>query len=368
MATKKNLRYCQVEYNNRTYDVMVAVTDLDEVNDALQEWALEKLGATLDLPTKLLINKDAVEALTSFAVDSYVYLKGPSRSYMDMPRYVGITGNMPVLPTELVGGKYVMPATTACMYSQSSYGGYFGEYAIAEAEFTLSSGVNYIGATITALGVPQYQLYSSFSSFDFSQTFPVCTVLNFGGVISVYPFDFKSTGLPESMAKIGASDERFRIASAFTLAGVDAVAKNVQLGAITVRSGLASTLCAAVDTALVNNDMYLAYKDNSSVWQEVAVTGYDNLQYQSGSGLANLSAGEFVANNIFRVVDAGNEILFNVLSGKFSTLQEALNSGELTDLPEYITATAVLVGRIIVEQGSTTATVQKVQKTVFGVA
>ena len=161
MATKKNLRYCQVEYNNKTYDVMVAVTDLDEVNDALQEWALEKLGATLDLPTKLLINKDAVEALTAFAVDSYVYLKGPSRSYMDMPRYVGITGNMPVLPTELVGGKYVMPATTACMYSQSSYGGYFGEYAIAEAEFTLSSGVNYIGVTITALGVPQYHPFFS---------------------------------------------------------------------------------------------------------------------------------------------------------------------------------------------------------------
>ena len=46
MATKKNLRYCQVEYNNKTYDVMVAVTDLDHMEEAVNE-ALRDYAAKL---------------------------------------------------------------------------------------------------------------------------------------------------------------------------------------------------------------------------------------------------------------------------------------------------------------------------------
>ena len=56
----------------------------------------------------------------------------------------------------------------------------------------------------------------------------------------------------------------------------------------------------------------------------------------------------------------------NVLSGKFTSLQDAINSGEITDIPDNIKYSAVCVGRIIVEKDSTSPLVQKVQKITFG--
>ena len=43
----KNLRYCEIYHDSEYYDVMIAVDDLDEVNNILQEWALEEIGEAL---------------------------------------------------------------------------------------------------------------------------------------------------------------------------------------------------------------------------------------------------------------------------------------------------------------------------------
>ena len=367
-VNRKNLRYCQVLYNSKYYDVMVAVTTLDEINDILQEWAINKFGAgvILDLPSALILNKDATEILTSVAVDNYAYLQSPVAAYMDMPRYVGISGDLPVFPIALnTSGKYVIPTCMAFMWSEPEFTGYFGEYIIPESQaFTLSIGANYIGISFNS-GAPIYSLYSSLSSFDYSSIFPVVTVLNFGDGIFVIPFGQQGYGLPEKIIKSKISKKKLEVIDPYTL---EVDSSYVQLGIVKVESGSAEITCPAVDTSITDNDMYLHYKDSSQVWQTTKVTQIDNLQYQGASGLANLTAGEFVINNIYRVVDNANLLLFSVLSNKFNTLQLALDSKDVTDLPEMFDGTAVLVGRIIIEQGGSSPVIQILQKNPWGIA
>lgn len=367
-VNRKNLRYCQVTYLNKLYDVIVAIASLDEIDNILQEWAINKFGSTavLDLPSALVLNKDITEVLTTLDVDGYTYLQSPVAAYMDMPRYTGISGDLPVFPTALnLDGKYVIPTCLAFLWSEPAFEGYFGEYIIPESQaFTLTEGANYIGINFNT-GAPVYTIYSDFSSINFSSIIPVVTVLNFASGISVIPFGQTGYGLPEKRLKLQTDINHFSVIDPYTLTATDLY---VQLGEIVVSNGSAEITCEAVDTETVDNDMYLHYKDSSSIWQETKVTQIDNLQYQGASGLANLGSGEFVVNNIFRVPGSVNPLLFSVLSGKFTSLQNALNSKDVTDLPPMFKGTAVLVGRVIVEKSAATATVQVLQKNPWGVA
>jgi len=360
--SRKNLRYCQVTYLSKLYDVLVAVSTLDEVDNVLQEWALNKWGVVLDLPTACLINKDITEVLTSVAIDNYAYLQSPSSAYMDIPRYAGIKGTYPTLPTVLDDDdKYVCPETDVFIYSLAGQDGVLGEYSVAELALTPNVGINFLGISY-ASAVPTWVFYTAETSLNYSSIIPVATVLFFEDTIFNIPFGQTGYGLAEKNLKVRSRRKKFDILDTFTLVNSGLY---VELGALTVSTGVEEIACTAMDTETLLNDMYLYYKDSSQVWQKSKVTTIDNLQYQSASGLANLTGGEYVCNNIYRVVSASGLLMFNVLSNKFASEQAAMNSGEV-EIPAIIRDSAVCVGRMIVVQGSSSPVVQKVQKVVFG--
>jgi hypothetical protein len=363
-VSKRNLRYCEILHESTYYDVLIGVDTLDEVDGILQDWALAELGEALDLPTELTQNKDITEILTTLNVDNYVYLQSAVSSYMDVPRSAGLSGTLPTFPTELVAGKYVMPATTVFLWSEPLFAGYFGEYTVATASFTLASGINYIGITFNS-GTPIWQLYSSETSFNYSSIIPVIAILNFSDTLYLIPLGQTGSGLPEKLLENQQKRKKFDIITDYTLA---TDTNYVELSALTVNNGTQDIDCLAVDTETVSNDMYLYYKDVSQVWQNTKVTQINNTQYQSGSGLASLAGGEFVINNIYRVIDDTNLLLFSTLSNKFASLDAAVKSVENTTLPDNIKYSSVLVGRIIVEKDSTSPTIQQVQKSSFGIA
>lgn len=365
-VNKRNLRYCQVLYLGKYYDVMIAVAGLDEVDNILQEWAVNKFSTTLDLPSALIQNKDATEILKTIASDGFAYLQSPVASYMDMPRYAGISGDLPVFPTVLAeAGHYTVPTCLAFLWSEPEFMGYFGEYIIpVSQEFTLSIGINHIGISFNT-GSPIYSLHNSFDDFNFSSVIPVVSVLYFGTETYNIPFGQTGYGLPEKILKNFNKKQKLSIVDNYTLITDN---RYINLGELLVNVGVSNILCQAVDTEIIGNDMYLHYKDSSSVWQNTKVSQVDNQQYQSiSSGLASLSAGEFVINNIFRVVDAGKTLIFSVLSNKFTTLQSALNSADITDLPPMFKGSAVLIGRVIIEKDATVPTIQTIQKISWGV-
>lgn len=83
-AERKNLRVCQVLRDSSYYDVIVAVDTLDDVDDALNDWALQEFGEIsggeqvlvipLDLPAALIYCKDITQVITSLNIDNYGYM------------------------------------------------------------------------------------------------------------------------------------------------------------------------------------------------------------------------------------------------------------------------------------------------------
>ena len=359
MATFKNLRYCEVKHESKYYDVMIGVDNLDEVNNVLQEWGLNKFGVALDLPTALINNMDIKEVLTSKNVDENVYITSAVSSYMDMPKFAGISGAL-TLPKVEVTGKYVIPAFKVFIYSESGFLGVFGEYNIDSTELTLTAdSVNYIGVDYNE-GTPIVNVYANDSFFDYSSIIPIGKVLKFDDKLNVIPLGMIGDGLTERQFS---KDTGYNILGDFDLSNTDLY---VELGAMDVVNATTLIETPAVDTDTADNDMWLYYRDNTGIdWQKSENPEINNTQYQ-GVGLQTLGVGKFVINYIYRVIDDTNKLLFNVLSGSFDTLELAKTSPNVSNLPDSIkNGSAILVGRFIVEQGSTTPVVQKIQTVSF---
>ena len=364
MATYRNLRYCEVLHDSTYYDVMLAVNNLDEVNDILQEWALtsDGPGEALNLPEELIKNQDASEInISAKSINKFVYVKSASTGYMDSPYYAGVVGTFPTLPKVLVASKYVVPACVANLWSTATFSGTFSSYNVASGSFTLTENeVNYIGIDYNS-GTPQYTLYTDQSSFNYSSIVPVCAVLYFNSELNVIPLGSAGNGLPEKLLLNQKYRKEFDIITDFTLA--EGAERYVELGAITVSNGVTTIDLDAMDTETAENDMWLWYKDGSSVWQRSQSNQINNTQYQgAGTGLQSLGAGEFVINYIYRVIDDENLTIFNVLSTNYASLALAKDSDMITDLPDAIKEGCVLVGRFIVEQATDAPTVQKIQR------
>lgn len=358
-VTRKNLRVCEVLYNSRYYDVLIAVDTLDEVDNILQDWALDKWGVELDLPEALVYNKDITEVLTSVSIDNFAYIQSAVSAYMDMPRFAGISGDLPTFPTALDDDDlYLMPECSAFLYSQALFKGYFGEYTVPEKQLALTEGANFIAIRFNA-GVPEYIKYDDDLTIDYSSIIPVAFVLLYTSTLYVIPYGQTGYGLPE---KLFQKHLEAKIIGAFTL---DTDTNYVELGAVTVQKGTQLTSCLAVDTSAANNDMFLYYKDNAGDWQKSAITTINNTQFQ-GTGLESLAGGKFVANYIYRLIHGTAKMLFIVLSGSFDTLAAAKEGDMVSDLPDIITGSAVLVGRAIVEKDSTSPAVQKIQTVSWG--
>jgi len=101
--TRKNLRVCQVLHETVYYDVLVAIDTDDDLDDILQEWALENLGEVLNLPEELIYNKDITEVLTALDTDSFAYVSSTVPQYLPIGRTAGMSGKE--IATFALGGK-----------------------------------------------------------------------------------------------------------------------------------------------------------------------------------------------------------------------------------------------------------------------
>lgn len=182
----------------------------------------------------------------------------------------------------------------------------------------------------------------------------------FDGELNVCPYGQAGYGLAEKLLEIQDKRKEFEFTTDFTL--VSGSGTYVELSVLGVSKGTSEITCPAMDTETADNDMWLWYKDSSSVWQKTENSQINNTQYQGdGTGLQTLGAGNFVINYLYRVIDDTNLLIFNVLSGSFDTLAEAKDSDMITDLPDAITEGAILIGRMIAEKNAA-PTVQKIQR------
>lgn len=221
---------------------------------------------------------------------------------------------------------------------------------------TLTDGViNYIYLDYNA-GEPEIKWTTTRT--DISDTMlvtasPIFTIFRYGTTLHYLSWDQAAIGLPEKILLRLINNDRFK-AEPNGLALADSGSQHFMVSAGTVWYGVNRQTLDAIDSS---TDTILQFSLSGSTWTGTVVTGYNNSQYQNGtSGLATLSDDHYTVNWIYRSVEDAKKVF--ILLG---TVDYTKNNTEASlppiNVPPLVNAMGILVGRIIVEKGSTTPVV-----------
>ena len=108
-----------------------------------------------------------------------------------------------------------------------------------------------------------------------------------------------------------------------------------------------------LDVIATSTDNMFFWYHSAGAWTSSTVTQYNNTQYDNGTNLVALTSNRYAVNWIYRGVE-NQKHLYCILGTGDYTLQQALDSTEPAK-PINISSHAVLVGRVIVQNGASTA-------------
>ena len=224
-------------------------------------------------------------------------------------------------------------------------------YILVGGTFTPTDGVaNYLVADYNA-GAPLVKLISNVDLIDERTVIPVYSIFRTGNVLNRLTWDTLGLGLPNKGHFFQVKTHRFTYWSGLGLS--EAATMRVVIAAGRLFQGWVPEALAAFNST---TDLMERYYHVAGVWTKLAVTAYDNLSYDDGTNLQTLTANHYAVNWIYEVVSATSKHIYNVLGTGNYTLTQAQASTPLATPPPEISQQAVLVGRIIVKKGATTAT------------
>lgn len=244
------------------------------------------------------------------------------------------------------------------LYSTSDYTGPIKQYTIPGATFTLTdNAMNYIVADYNG-GSPIIRNVLSLSTIDDSSVIPIFSIFRVGNNLHNINWDSLGKGLPNKLNRRERVLRRFEIESGLTLSEAATRLVNTTSGVVWY-GGVALPLEAAAS----NLDHTHIWYHSNGAWTFTPTTQYDNNNYDNGTNLTALTANRYSVNWIFRGVYQGVSATNIVLGTGDYTLAQAV-AAPLPALPSFISTTNILVGRIIVQKGATSATqIDQVQAT-----
>lgn len=242
-------------------------------------------------------------------------------------------------------------------------GGVFNFYADGEAALPLASytgvaqtvtpvnnSTNYICARLTGTTpniVMEYYLANKVD-ITYQDIIPVLSIFRQGNFISKLPWNDTAKGTASKELKRLTDTDRFSRESGLGISEVTGRLIQIGLGVVwfaLTPISLAELLSSTAPT--------WQFYHSSSNWVYTAVTQYNNTQYDNGTALATLDAGKYNVNWIYR--DIGTDQIYLVLGSAEYTKAQAESSIPPNVLPSLISSQALLIGRIIVLNGATTA-------------
>lgn len=99
---------------------------------------------------------------------------------------------------------------------------------------------------------------------------------------------------------------------------------------------------------------FLEATNGSGTFVSSSITQYNNTQYDTGTGLATLTDGHYAVNWIYRMIN-GHKMMYIFLGNGDYTLSEAQLASPPANVPIMFSTNAVLVGKITVLKGATSA-------------
>jgi hypothetical protein len=253
--------------------------------------------------------------------------------------------------TDLGTGRCTIGSGTYALYANSSGVGKIKSYVIPGNTFSLTDGVtNYIVANYNS-GSPVIQVITNLALINDTTIIRVFDIYRQGTILHVLEWDQLGDAQTSKIHMSIVNTQRQRPEPGGLGLG-EAATRLITVGSGTVWTGAVPTVLASFNSS--TNTLQFAYHV-AGAWTFSNVTQYNNTQYDDGTHLQTTPGAKYVVNFVYRSVGTDTEC-FYVLGGQAYTLLQAQASQPPGSLPSVISSHCILVGRIIVQQGASTAT------------
>ena len=269
----------------------------------------------------------------------------------DLPyAFVGVTRSPTITGTG--GAAFNVSSCSVNLCTTTDGRGHIHSYLIPSKSFTVTSSfldVQFLTINYNN-GAPRYNISTNLSAIDDIQTVPVATfTMGTGGTISYTDWDEPGTLLANKLDK--RIIDLYGVQKASGL-GLSAVNSHINVGAGSGYVGVKHLTFTTSSTANYHQFVLLSHK--ASDWSGSFLNGWVNTLYDDGANLRPLGNNKYVANYVFRGIGSLNRSQV-ILSTQYTNYQDVVNS-KLPTVPAELKDISLLVGRVITQQGKTTAT------------
>ena len=236
------------------------------------------------------------------------------------------------------------------LYNNSTFLGNVNDYTVSGTTFdSLTDGMNYIIVDYNS-GSPILTVTTDVDDINESDVIPVYTLAKDGNDICKLSWNEMGKGLANKLHLRFVKTDRFHKESGLALS--EDTGNTIAVTSGIVWYGAKSTELDAVVAGSANS--VCLWYHSSGEWEYSFGTTYNNTQYDNGTNLATLTSNRYAVNWVFRTVDDTKEFVCIVLGTGDYTLSQALESS-LPEVPDTLTRTGILIGRIIVQKSASSA-------------
>lgn len=265
-----------------------------------------------------------------------------------------LSAGMQIAPTYTDKGDGSITFTSGlyCFFTNTNGIGKIKRFNIAGQTLTMVDNTNQFIVADYNSGSPIIYSTTDVTVINETTVIPVYTIYRRGTVLHILEWDELGDALGNKTHQSIVKTQRFRVEPGGLGLG-EAATRYVTIAGGTVWHGAVKTVLAAVNSSTAT--MWLAYHV-AGVWTFSAITQYNNTQWDDGTSLQTLPGGKYAVNFIYRVVGTNDDNMVVFLGQGAYSLGDAQASQPPANLPAEVLSHGILVGRIIVSQGASTAT------------
>lgn len=282
--------------------------------------------------------------------------------------------NPPAL-TDTGSGVVSVAACNVALYKTIDFTGITYTFSVPTANLTVPSGterylcVQYNSSTDNAT----YVLLDSEALITGSNITCLYVVWNAptgtGGAAEIHSIslDSRGLGLPTKTADMMTRTHPYTLAfnNSLTVSETSTpVPRTILVTGAVVYAGIDAQMVYAFDSSVVNNRL-TQVAPSAGTYAYTNTTQYNNTQYSDGSNLQTLGSNRYGVRWLYRTIGDSKQVFVVIGTSNASNIATAQAESIPSGLPSIVQDHAVLVGRIIVQNGASSGVVENVASTVF---
>jgi hypothetical protein len=270
----------------------------------------------------------------------------PLASYVS----AGIYNQDPPVFSGYSGYSGYIGSATVTLWDNADFSGDVNKYSVDESGLTFVPDVtNYIVIDYNS-NSPIYRSITDVSLINESDVIPIYTLFPHDNEYHYFDWDRIGNGLASKIHYRLVKTERFKRQSGLEIS--ESATRIVNIGDGTIFYG--AQLLSLTDFTSSTDKCEFWYH-SAGVWTSSDITTYNNSQYDNGTNLVSLTGNKYVVNWFYRMIEtSANPMAGYVLGLEYNSLADAKASNPPTP-PSIFSNNAILVGRIIVKNGDSTA-------------